>query len=69
MKRWEKRRFPQVVISAGPVYLEPSLADAVLYAGYPGMEAGHGEDLFCTPEWLKESAFADLVPKAASVSN
>ena len=31
-----------VVISAGPVYLYPGSADAVLYAGYPGMEAGHG---------------------------
>ena len=31
-----------VVISAGPVYLDPSSADAILYAGYPGMEAGHG---------------------------
>ena len=31
-----------VVISAGPVYLDPACADAILYAGYPGMEAGHG---------------------------
>jgi beta-glucosidase len=31
-----------VVISAGPVFIKPSMADAILYAGYPGMEAGSG---------------------------
>ena len=31
-----------VVISAGPVVLDPALADGVLFAGYPGEEAGHG---------------------------
>jgi beta-glucosidase len=31
-----------VVVSAGPVVIDPSLADAVLYAHYGGEEAGHG---------------------------
>ena len=31
-----------VVVSAGPVFIAPTLADAILYAGYGGMEAGHG---------------------------
>ena len=31
-----------VCVSAGPVAIDPSLADALLYAGYGGEEAGHG---------------------------
>lgn len=31
-----------VVVSAGPVALDPTLADAILYAGYGGEEAGNG---------------------------
>ena len=31
-----------VCVSAGGVYIDPSLADAILYAGYGGEEAGHG---------------------------
>ena len=31
-----------VVVSAGPVYIDPAGIDALVYAGYPGEEAGHG---------------------------